>query len=106
MDSQSGSRAEAQPVVQNYLVSFDQVQILGEQIIDGVLARIEPLLQQHHAEHAVSREEMAERLDVSLSTLDRLVKQDAIPSFVLNSRRLFSPSEVFAALQASNRDAA
>lgn len=73
---------------------------LKREICAEICNRIEALLAMQGPERAVSREKMAELLGVGIATIDRLVRDGVIPSMMPCNRRLFLPSQVYAALQA------
>lgn len=53
-------------------------------------------------EKPIGREQLSELLCVGVATIDRLVRDEAIPSLLVKSRRMFIPSKVFAALESSS----
>jgi excisionase family DNA binding protein len=64
-----------------------------------VLQAIRDGLATSEAERTVDRSQLAALLNVSVPTIDRMVRQGTIPSLRINNRRLFLPSEVYAALR-------
>lgn len=74
---------------------FDE---LASKISSELVEVIKPLLQAARNPEYVDGQEMARLLSVSKSTLDRLRCESLIPSVKLQNRRLFCPSEVYAAL--------
>lgn len=84
---------------QALIVSVDDLDTMTAAIIAGVTDHLEKHFHQGRTEQAVGREEMAKLLGVGLATIDRGVRDGSIPSMLLNSRRMFLPSEVYAALK-------
>ena len=81
------------------IVSDSELTKLRQTIVEEVSQRIERLMSKPQVEQAASREEMAQLLGVGVATIDRLVRDDIIPSMMPCNRRLFLPSRVFAALE-------
>jgi len=82
------------------ILTSDDLDSLATRIADEVCGRIESAIGTANQERVAGREEMAKLLGVGLATLDRSVRDGCIPSMLINSRRLFLPSEVFNALKA------
>ncbi len=82
------------------IISADELDRWRQQIVQDVVRGVGEVLTLAGTERAVDRKQMADLLGVGIATIDRLVNQGAIPSLVMNSRRAFLPSQVYAALQA------
>jgi excisionase family DNA binding protein len=80
------------------IMSETDLKALAVEISNTIESRIAGLLSKSQVESAVSREEMAELLGVGVATIDRLVRDNAIPSMLPGTRRLFLPSKVYEAL--------
>lgn len=70
-------------------------------IAADVLAAIRPLLANSSAPRLVDGDRMAELAGVSRPTIDRLVRDQRVPSVKIGSRRLFAPQAVIDALAAA-----
>ena len=81
------------------VLSSEELEQLTQEIVDRVSAVIRDVVATPSAEKAVGREELAQLLGVGIATVDRLVRQDVIPSMMPCQRRLFLPSRVYAALE-------
>ena len=52
----------------------------------------------------VDRHQMAERLNVSVATIDRLTSDESIPSVLVKNRRRYHPGKVIEALENQDRE--
>lgn len=84
------------------IMSEEQLRQLKNELTSDLLTGVKALFANGVEEQAVGRQKMAEKLGVGIATIDRLVSQGVIPSMLINSRRAFLPSEVFAALKAKS----
>ncbi len=82
--------------VDSYLADYRRK--LRDEITADVVAAIRPLLAEANEPRLVDRHRMAELLSVSVPRLDVLVRDGAIPSRLIGTRRLFAPAEVIAAI--------
>ena len=78
-------------------VDFDFDELVSK-ITTEVVEVLRPLIQEARVPEYVDGQEMSRLLSVSKSTLDRLRCENLIPSVKLQNRRLFCPSDVYAAL--------
>lgn len=81
------------------ILSSEDFDALITGFVEAVSQHVAQLLTQAETERVVGREEMAKLLGVGLATIDRSVRDGSIPSMLINSRRLFLPSQVYAALK-------
>ena len=68
-------------------------------IANEVISMIAPLLNEANEPRLLDRMRMAKRLSISVATLDRLTAANTIPSIIIKSRRLYSPTRVIEALE-------
>jgi excisionase family DNA binding protein len=71
---------------------------LIESIADRVIEQLRPLIEAKAGPMLVDRQAMADRLGVSLQTVNRLTASGEIPSVLVGTRRLYVPDRVIAAL--------
>lgn len=84
-------------VSQLYMTGIDADE-LRRSIVTDVLEGLRPLLSEASEPRLVNREHMAELAGISVPTLDRLVSEQAVPSKLVGSRRLFEPDKVIDAI--------
>jgi excisionase family DNA binding protein len=71
---------------------------LIESITDRVIEQLRPLFEAKAGPMLVDRQAMADRLGVSLQTVNRLTASGEIPSVLVGTRRLYVPDRVIEAL--------
>ena len=83
-----------------------EIQLIGltanelvEQITTNVVEVLSQETKSGDGPVLLTREETSKRLCISLSTLDKLVREEVIPSIPLNTKRLFDIEDVVAALK-------
>lgn len=67
-------------------------------IVAAVMVELKPLIEQAKHPALIDGNELARRVGLSRPTIDRLVKENAIPSRKVGSRRLFDLRSVVEAL--------
>ncbi len=85
-------------MIPGVFLTEEGLQALAVQVAETVVKRLAELFAKPQVEQAVSREKMAELLGVGVATVDRLVRDNIIPSMMPGTRRLFLPSKVYEAL--------
>ncbi len=74
-----------------------------DELAEAIASRLADALTANEQQPAGSlltdREQTAQLLNISLSSLDKLVKENAVPSINVGSKRLFDPTEAVEALK-------
>ena len=76
---------------------------LVKQIAERVTADVAKAVQRNAPPLLTDREETARLLNVSVSTLDKLVRDNIMPSTQVRKKRLFDPQEAADALKRNSR---
>ena len=88
------------------IISADELERWKSEVVCDVLNGVRQIVGEEKTERAINRQQLADLLQISVPTIDRLVSQGAIPSMLVNSRRIFLASEVKEALRQRNTDRA